>query len=124
MAEKFVKMETENYKFFQHKTCEFFPCHETKDVENFNCLFCYCPLYALGQNCGGNFKILENGIKDCSACLVPHKRSNYDYIGQKFGDIVDLIRKKSDAALVCAQAFRFDACAQFFLQPDEPACIE
>ncbi len=94
MAEKFVKMETENYKFFQHKTCEFFPCHETKDVENFNCLFCYCPLYALGENCGGNFKILENGIKDCSACLVPHKRSNYDYIGQKFGDIVDLIRKK------------------------------
>lgn len=124
MAEKFVKMETENYKFFQHKTCEFFPCHETKDVENFNCLFCYCPLYALGENCGGNFKILENGVKDCSACLVPHKRSNYDYIGQKFGDIVDLIRKKIGAAPRCAQAFRVDACAHFFCQPDEPACIE
>ena len=66
MTDGFVKMETENYKFFQHKACEFFPCHETKDIDNFNCLFCYCPLYALGENCGGNFKILENGVKDCS----------------------------------------------------------
>jgi len=94
MTDGFVKMETENFKFFQHKACEFFPCHETKDIDNFNCLFCYCPLYALGENCGGNFKILENGVKDCSNCLLPHKRSNYDYIGQKFGDIVELIRKK------------------------------
>ena len=44
MTDGFVKMETENYKFFQHKACEFFPCHETKDIDNFNCLFCYCPL--------------------------------------------------------------------------------
>ena len=86
MTDGFVKMETENYKFFQHKACEFFPCHETKDIDNFNCLFCYCPLYALGENCGGNFKILENGVKDCSNCLLPHKRSNYDYIGQKCAD--------------------------------------
>ena len=46
MTDGFVKMETENFKFFQHKACEFFPCHETKDIDNFNCLFCYCPLYA------------------------------------------------------------------------------
>ena len=38
MTDGFVKMETENYKFFQHKACEFFPCHETKDIDNFNCL--------------------------------------------------------------------------------------
>lgn len=23
-------------------------------------------------NCGGNYKILENGVKDCSACNRPH----------------------------------------------------
>ena len=58
------ELKTENYKFFQHRECEFFPCHKTEDEENFNCLFCYCPLYALGENCGGNFKYTEDGIKD------------------------------------------------------------
>ena len=86
-------METENFKFFQHKSCEFFPCHETDDVENFNCLFCYCPLYALGEKCGGNYKLLANGVKDCSGCMVPHKRNNYDYIGSRFKEIVELTKK-------------------------------
>ena len=40
------------YTFFQHKECEFFPCHKTNKPEDFNCLFCYCPLYALGNQCG------------------------------------------------------------------------
>lgn len=88
------ELKTENYKFFQHRECEFFPCHETNDEENFNCLFCYCPLYALGENCGGNFKYTEDGIKDCSDCLVPHKRKNYEYIMSKFRDIVEVARKK------------------------------
>ena len=88
------ELKTENYKFFQHRDCEFFPCHMTEDEENFNCLFCYCPLYALGENCGGNFKYTEDGIKDCSNCLVPHKRKNYEYIMSKFMDIVEVARKK------------------------------
>ena len=41
---------------------------------------CYCPLYSF-KNCNGNYKILENGIKDCSGCLIPH--NNYDYIIEK-----------------------------------------
>ncbi|MGL5694068.1 MAG: cysteine-rich small domain-containing protein, partial [Peptostreptococcaceae bacterium] len=52
---------SENYKFFNHKTCECFPCHKTNKPEEFNCLFCYCPLYALGEDCGGNFKYNESG---------------------------------------------------------------
>ena len=88
------ELKTENYKFFQHKECEFLPCHKTEDEENFNCLFCYCPLYALGENCGGNFKYTEDGIKDCSDCLVPHKKKNYEYIMSKFMDIVEVARKK------------------------------
>lgn len=88
------ELKTENYKFFQHRECEFFPCHKTEDEENFNCLFCYCPLYALGENCSGNFKYTEDGIKDCSNCLVPHKRKNYEYIMSKFMDIVEVARKK------------------------------
>ena len=88
------ELKTENFKFFQHRECEFFSCLKTEDEETFNCLFCYCPLYALGENCGGNFKYTEDGIKDCSDCLVPHKRKNYEYIMSKFRDIVEVARKK------------------------------
>ena len=88
------ELKTENYKFFQHRECEFFPCHKTEDEENFNCLFCYCPLYALGENCGGNFKYTEDCIKDCSDCLVPHKKKNYEYIMSKFDEIVEVGREK------------------------------
>ncbi len=83
-----------SYRFFQNKECEFFPCHKGAEAEQFNCLFCYCPLYALGEACGGNYTYLENGIKDCSACLLPHRAGNYDYICSRFGDIAELCRKK------------------------------
>ena len=86
-------LETENFKFFQHKTCEFFPCHDVKNEDTFNCLFCYCPLYALGDGCGGNFKYTENGIKDCSGCGLPHSPGGYDYIMGKFGEIIELVKK-------------------------------
>lgn len=38
---------SENYKYFAHRECEYFPCHAGADADDFNCLFCYCPLYAL-----------------------------------------------------------------------------
>lgn len=84
---------TQNYKFFNHKECEFFPCHKTNKPEDFNCLFCYCPLYALKDKCGGNFKYTPKGIKDCSACNLPHKKENYDYIIGKFQDIINITKK-------------------------------
>ena len=83
----------ENYKYFQHKTCEYFPCHKTDKPEDFNCLFCYCPLYALGNNCGGNFTYTETGIKDCSGCLIPHRRENYERIMAKMEQIITLAKK-------------------------------
>lgn len=80
--------EDKEYSFFSHKKCEYFPCHKGIDVDNFNCLFCYCPLYVLGKECGGNFKISEKGIKDCSGCTVPHKKENYGYITGKYQELV------------------------------------
>jgi len=38
-----------------------------------NCLFCYCPNYD-DFNCGGDYIIMENGLKDCSNCLKPHQK--------------------------------------------------
>lgn len=62
--------------FFKNTECEFFPCHSGIDEEKFNCLFCYCPLYAM-QNCSGEFIYLDDGVKDCSACKFPHVAENY-----------------------------------------------
>ena len=46
-----------SYRFFQNKECEYFPCHKTENEEEFNCLFCYCPLYrekkCIGNECEG-----------------------------------------------------------------------
>ncbi len=83
-----------NYQFFQNKECEYFPCHKGAQEETFNCLFCYCPLYALGDGCGGNFSYTEDGIKDCSACLIPHRRENYERILEKFPELAALARKR------------------------------
>ena len=83
-----------NYSFFQNKSCEYFPCHASADPNNFNCLFCYCPLYALGDKCGGNFTYTEFGIKDCSACLRPHRKENYDSIISQMPMIMELAKKK------------------------------
>lgn len=87
------KPEECRYSFVQNRECEFFPCHETDKPEDFNCLFCYCPLYALGSRCGGNFRYLENGNKDCSACTVPHRRSSYSYIVKKYPELAELAKK-------------------------------
>ena len=82
-----------NYDFFQNSACEYFPCHKCADTENFSCLFCYCPLYALGDKCGGNFAYTKEGIKDCSACLIPHRRENYDRIMEKMKGVIELAKK-------------------------------
>ena len=82
-----------NYQFFQNLECEYFPCHNGIEAEDFNCLFCYCPLYALGDRCGGNFSYTENGIKDCSACLRPHRREQHDRIIAQMGLVLELAKK-------------------------------
>lgn len=53
----------------------------------FSCLFCYCPLYALGRSCGGNFNYLKDGTKCCDACIVPHTNGGYEYVLGKYGEI-------------------------------------
>ena len=82
------------YAFFCHKECEYFPCHPTKNPDQFNCLFCYCPLYALGRDCGGNFVYNEKGYKDCSDCMVPHKKENYGYVTGKFMEIATMMAER------------------------------
>ena len=82
-----------NYDFFQNRQCEYFPCHKGADPESFSCLFCFCPLYALGDKCGGNFSYTETGIKDCSNCLIPHRRENYGHVCEKLQMVMELAKK-------------------------------
>ena len=82
------------YDFFQNKECPYFPCHRGADPESFSCLFCYCPLYALGDKCGGSFTYTAQGIKDCSNCLEPHRRENYGKIMEKMDMVMELAKKK------------------------------
>lgn len=77
-----------HYAYFCNRECEYFPCHPTENPDNFNCLFCYCPLYALGDRCGGDFVYLANGCKDCSRCLFPHLRENYGAVTERYGEIL------------------------------------
>ena len=83
-----------HYDFFQNKECEYFPCHDHADPETFSCLFCFCPLYALGDRCGGSFTYTEKGIKDCSHCLRPHCRENYSSICKQVREVLELAKKQ------------------------------
>ena len=91
-----VKKEWEgkHYAFFCNRECEYFPCHPTADPTHFNCLFCYCPLYVLGDRCGGNPSWLPDGTKDCSACLFPHRPENYGAVVGRYGDIRELMLRE------------------------------
>lgn len=83
-----------HYAFYCNRECECFPCHPGVDTEDFNCLFCYCPLYALGEKCGGNFRYTEKGIKDCSGCPLPHFRESYGLVMDRFQEVAKLAARK------------------------------
>ena len=91
--EELPNMGQPHYAYFCNKECEFFPCHKLPENGFFNCLFCYCPLYALGDKCGGGFRYTENGVKDCSKCTIPHSEIGYSYVTGKFMEISALATK-------------------------------
>ena len=86
-------MSEKRYAFFQHRDCEFFPCHKGVPEADFNCLFCYCPLYTLGENCGGACVYLDSGVKSCEHCAFPHRRENYAAVIARFPELAALAAK-------------------------------
>lgn len=82
-----------SYRFFCNTDCKYFPCHETKKPEDFNCLFCFCPLYFF-EECGGNYRTLDSGVKDCTTCMIPHTPKGYDHIVKKLKERFDEVRKE------------------------------
>lgn len=86
----------DSHRFFQNKSCKYFPCHKGIAEEEFNCLFCYCPLYALGKQCGGNFRYNEKGYKVCTNCTFPHQAENYDKIVARYSDILCVVTRMDE----------------------------
>ena len=66
MGEQKKYWEGKHFAFYTNKECEYYPCHPVSEGTEFNCLFCYCPLYM---------------------CLVPHRRENYGFIADSFQKI-------------------------------------
>ena len=89
-------MADRHYAFMQNRECEYFPCHDGIREEEFNCLFCYCPLYVLGRNCGGNPAYTEDGVKSGIGCGFPHLRENYDAVLSHFPELARLAADRED----------------------------
>jgi Zn-finger protein len=53
-------------------------------------------LYALADRCGGNFTYTKDGIKDCTNCLLPHRRENYPKICSKVCEVIEMTKKPQD----------------------------
>ena len=83
----------QHYRFFQNRECEYFPCHKGIDEADFNCLFCFCPLYALGKKCGGQCRYNEHGNKVCTDCAFPHRRENYPAIIARYAQIMEVVHQ-------------------------------
>ncbi len=80
-----------NYNFYQNEDCPYFPCHDVDDIENFNCKWCFCPLY-FSDNCPGIYEINDSGIKDCSECTIPHYADMTEIVG-KYVDEKDWVEE-------------------------------
>jgi len=73
-----------NHKFFNNPDCKYFPCHKGEgSARELNCLFCFCPLYPMGEECGGKFVWNDKGVKCCEGCYFPHEPENYDKMMSK-----------------------------------------
>ena len=69
-----------SFKYFENRDCKYFPCHKM-DIQDFNCLFCFCPLYF--AICPGTPRYKESKglmFKSCTHCDFPHRPENYKEI--------------------------------------------
>ena len=76
-------MRENDAQYFSNKSCAYYPCHKVDNAEDFNCLFCYCPLNFV-EHCPGSPEFIRTKdgrvIKNCMGCDFPHRPENYDTI--------------------------------------------
>lgn len=83
-ADTVLGLTTQNFKGFQNRKCEFWPCHPEEEMGGMGCMSCYCPLYYL--KCPGTYTRLADGRKDCSQCTIVHRAGGWEIVQQYMGD--------------------------------------
>ena len=68
-----------SYKYFKNTDCKYFPCHKGLS-DDFNCLFCYCPMYSM-PNCPGSKTYIEKNGKKIKVCGVVKDETGEPVIG-------------------------------------------
>lgn len=87
-------MSNNGTTFFRNTSCAYFPCHEGVNTKEFNCLFCYCPLYALGPSCDGDYIYTASGVKDCSHCTRLHQgNGGVQIVRDYFAQLAELAKR-------------------------------
>ena len=71
MGEQKKYWEGKHFAFYTNKECEYYPCHPVPEGTEFNCLFCYCPLYMLGRKCGGTSPIWKAASRTAASAWYP-----------------------------------------------------
>ena len=58
-----------------------------------------CALVAASDFNADHFKVLNDagGVKDCSACGLPHSEAGYAYITRKYPEIMEIAKQNSNA---------------------------
>ena len=88
--------EGKEYSFFSHKKCEYFPCHKGADPEELQLPVLLLSAVRAGREMRREFPYTENGIKDCTGCLVPHRRENYGYITGKYRELAQMMKEQRE----------------------------
>lgn len=87
-------MRKNDFNHFQNRECRYFPCHGKErgtgsvPVEDFNCLFCYCPLY-LVEDCGGKYTMEDYG-KNCMECTRNHDKDSWKFIVSRIRELSNI----------------------------------
>ena len=76
-----MDLNGKHYTWFQNRECEYFPCHKGVREEEFNCLFCYCPLYR-ASDCRGSF-VMRNGVESYAYILAKLREEKLFSPGQE-----------------------------------------
>jgi hypothetical protein len=82
----------------------------------------------LGEECGGNFTYLANGVKDCSACILPHiKEKGYKHVQKKMREAIEKGKRKgkeSNALDKTDKCFKCEETEKINFTDLQPAQIE
>lgn len=74
-----------SYKFFENLGCKYYPCHSGIKKGEFNCLYCFCPIFVVCK---------RHSKSGCEFCKVPHDKGSYKFMMLELNNMV--LHRRSD----------------------------